>query len=103
MRLGARQMYLLCLLGEINAPRKACDLSGTEMRPEQAASALKRLEARNLVTRPGGTGHISVWTDVWTLTDNGREVLGRMSAKGRESATWSRHGLLKPRVSVDVS
>ena len=105
MRLGARQMYLLTRLGELDASgAKASDLSGCEMRPEQAASALKRLESRNLVRRPGGTpGHVSTWTDTWTLTENGRDVLGRMHPEDRKSADWSRHGLLKPRVSVDVS
>ena len=89
MRLGARQMYLLARLGELDAPAKASDISGTEMRPEQAGSALKRLEARNLVRRPGGTGHVSVWTDTWTLTANGREVLERMYPENRKSAFWS--------------
>ena len=90
MRLGIRQMYLLTRLGELDAPAKVSDLSGCEMRPDQAASALKRLAARNLVRRPGGTsGHVAVWTDTWTLTGPGREVLERMDPEDRKSAAWS--------------
>ncbi len=88
MRLGARQMYLLTRLGELNAPAKASDLSGCEMRPEQAAAVLKRLRARNLVrTRDR---EVCTWTTFWVLTCAAREVLDRMYPENRKSAAWAK-------------
>ncbi len=99
MRLGARQMYLLTRLGELNAPAKADQISGVEMRPEQAAAALKRLRARNLVrTRDR---QVCTWTTYWVLTCAAREVLERMDPEDRMSETWS--GRAHSSTMVDVS
>ena len=85
MRLGEKQVLILQRLVLENY-QTAADLSGTDMRPEDAAGVLKRLENRGLVRRiilsRNPTAPVSTYTTEWWITEVGRERLKTLARTG---------------------
>lgn len=71
--LGPKQRLILARLSR--SGRKACEVSGTAMTPEQAARILRRLKARGLVFNNAVGPTPCTWTTLWSPTKAGLEAL----------------------------
>ncbi len=75
MRLGKNQLHVL--MGLLDGPAKASELSGTFMPPEMASATLKNLAKRGLVKHDARTSTPTTWTTRWGITDAGRNEMER--------------------------